>query len=418
MYSKGANSPYSAYGVSLTQKTPVGSFSALYTPTAGTNVGGLNDIHNSSTAVGAEPTQTRGTPESGYELGFRGDLGVKGLTAMAFYNKQDRMDSVTTKNDMKGQRYAATYVTGPFSIAADYAKVDGVPTGQSATLALAGEDIKSKSIGLGYAITPNLSASITRGTSEISNPNTVTGRTVAKEEKDYYVVNGSKIWITNSPIADVFVIWCKDESNKIIGLVTERNDSIKTPEIKDKMALLASPTGYIYLDNVKIPKSNRLNVHGLKGPFHCLNKARYGISWGVVGAMENIIDTAINYTNERKQFDKSLNQFQLIQNDLINSIQIYNNSLNNSFGSLNAIKSFDELERNVALISFLKKVNCENALNVSRVCRDMLGGNGVSNSYNIIRHLINLEAVNTYEGTKNIHNLILGRDLLGKNAFI
>lgn len=242
-------------------------------------------------------------------------------------------------------------------------------------------------------------------------------RTVAKEEKDYYVVNGSKIWITNSPIADVFVIWCKDESNKMIGLVSERNDAISTPEIKDKMSLLASPTGYIHLDNVKIPKSNKLNVHGLKGPFHCLNKARYGISWGVVGAMENIIDTAIQYTNERKQFDKSLNQFQLIQNDLINSIQLYNNSLNNSFSSLNAIKSFDDLEKNVAIISYLKKVNCENALNVSRVCRDMLGGNGVSNSYNIIRHLINLEAVNTYEGTKNIHNLILGRDLLGKNAF-
>ena len=184
LYSKGANSPYSAYSVSLTQKTPIGSFSALYVPTAGTNLGGLNDVHNSSTAAAAEPTQTRGTPESAYELGFRGDLGVKGLTAMAFYNKQDRMDSVTTKNDMKGQRYAATYVTGPFSIAADYAKVDGVPTGQSATLALAGEDIKSKSIGLGYAISPNLSASITRGTSEISNPNTVTGRTVAKEEID------------------------------------------------------------------------------------------------------------------------------------------------------------------------------------------------------------------------------------------
>ena len=184
LYSKGANSPYSAYSVSLTQKTPIGSFSGLYVPTAGTNLGGLNDVHNSSTAIAAEPTQTRGTPESAYGLGFRGDLGVKGLTAMAFYNKQDRMDTVTTKNDMKGQRYAATYVTGPFSIAADYAKVDGVPTGQSATLGLAGEDIKSKSIGLGYAISPNLSASITRGTSEISNPNTVTGRTVAKEEID------------------------------------------------------------------------------------------------------------------------------------------------------------------------------------------------------------------------------------------
>ena len=184
LYSKGANSPYSAYSVSLTQKTPIGSFSALYVPTAGTNLGGLNDVHNSSSAIAAEPTQTRGTPESAYELGFRGDLGVKGLTAMAFYNKQDRMDSVTTKNDMKGQRYAATYVTGPFSIAVDYAKVEGVPTGQSATIGLAGEDIKSKSIGLGYAITPNLSASITRGTSEISNANTVANRTIAKEEID------------------------------------------------------------------------------------------------------------------------------------------------------------------------------------------------------------------------------------------
>ena len=184
LYSKGANSPYSAYSVSLTQKTPIGSFSALYVPTAGTNLGGLNDVHNSSTAAAAEPAQTRGTPESAYELGFRGDLGVKGLTAMAFYNKQDKMDTVLTKNDMKGQRYAVTYVTGPFSIAGDYAKVEGVPTGQSATAGLAGEDLKSKSIGLGYAITPNLSASITRGTSEISNANVVTGRTVAKEEID------------------------------------------------------------------------------------------------------------------------------------------------------------------------------------------------------------------------------------------
>lgn len=242
-------------------------------------------------------------------------------------------------------------------------------------------------------------------------------RTTAKETKDYYIVNGSKVWITNSPIADVFVIWCKDENNKIIGLVTERNDSIKTPEIKDKMSLLASPTGYIHLDNVKIPKVNKLDVSGLKGPFHCLNKARYGISWGVIGAMENILNITIDYTEERHQFSKSLNNFQLIQNDLINCIQLYNNSLNNSFSSLNCIKNFDNLQENIALISYLKKVNCENALNVSRLCRDILGGNGVSNSYNIIRHLINLEAVNTYEGTKNVHNLILGRELLGKSAF-
>jgi glutaryl-CoA dehydrogenase len=241
--------------------------------------------------------------------------------------------------------------------------------------------------------------------------------TRAVEHKDYYIVNGSKIWITNSPIADVFVIWCKDEQNNIIGLVSERNDLIKTPFINDKMALLASPTGYIYLDNVKIPKTNKLNISGLKGPFHCLNKARYGISWGVIGAMENIINTTIEYTDERKQFNKSLSQFQLIQNDLINCIQMYNNSLNNSFSSLNCIKTFEDLENNISLISYLKKVNCENSLIVARTCRDILGGNGISNSYNIIRHLINLEAVNTYEGTKNVHNLILGRDLLGKNAF-
>lgn len=243
-------------------------------------------------------------------------------------------------------------------------------------------------------------------------------KTKAIERGDYYIVNGSKIWITNSPIADVFVIWCKDENNKIIGLVSERNDSIKTPEIKEKLTLLASPTGYIYMDNLKIPKSNKLNVTGLRGPFTCLNKARYGISWGVLGAMENIINTTIDYTNERKQFSKSIDSFQLVQNDLVRSFELYNNSLNNSFSSLNCIESFDDLEKNIALISYLKRVNCQNALDVARICRDLLGGNGVSNSYNIIRHLINLEAVNTYEGTKNIHNLILGRELLDKNAFV
>ena len=242
-------------------------------------------------------------------------------------------------------------------------------------------------------------------------------KTRAISYKDYYIVNGSKAWITNSPIADIFVIWCKDETNKIIGLVSERNESISTPFIKDKLSLLASPTGLVYMDNLKIPKSNQLNVTGLRGPFSCLNKARYGISWGVIGAMENIINTTIDYTEERQQFGKSLNSFQLIQNDLIRSIELYSNSLNNSFASLNSIETFQDLEKNIALISFLKKNNCSNALRVARICRDILGGNGVSNSYNIMRHLMNLEAVNTYEGTKNIHNLILGKELLGKNAF-
>lgn len=242
-------------------------------------------------------------------------------------------------------------------------------------------------------------------------------KTKAIKHKDYYVVNGSKIWITNSTIADLFIIWCKDESNQIIGLVTERDDNISTPEIKEKLTLLSSPTGYIYMDNLKIPKTNKLNITGLRGPFECLNKARYGISWGVIGAMENVINTTIDYAEERKQFSKPLISFQMIQQDLIKSIELYSNSLNNSFASLNSIATFDELEKNIALISFLKKTNCENALNVARICRDILGGNGVSNSYNVIRHLINLEAVNTYEGTKNIHSLILGRELLNKSAF-
>jgi glutaryl-CoA dehydrogenase len=248
-----------------------------------------------------------------------------------------------------------------------------------------------------------------------SDPSSMT--TKAVEHKDYYIVNGSKIWITNSPIADVFIIWCKDESNKIIGLVTDRTDEISTPEIKEKVTLLSSPTGYIYMDNLKIPKINKLGVIGLRGPFECLNKARYGISWGVIGAMENIINTTVDYSEERQQFSKSLISFQLIQADLIKSIELYSNSLNNSFASLNSIETFHDLEQNIALISFLKRTNCENALNVARICRDIIGGNGVSNSYNVIRHLINLEAVNTYEGTKNIHNLILGRELLGKSAF-
>lgn len=243
-------------------------------------------------------------------------------------------------------------------------------------------------------------------------------KTTAISHKDYYIVNGSKIWITNSPIADVFLLWCKDETGKVIGLVTERDHvAISTPEIKEKMSLLSSPTGYIYMENLKIPKTNKLDVVGLRGPFDCLNKARYGISWGVIGAMENIINTAVDYAEERKQFSKSLVSFQLVQHDLIRAIELYSNSLNNSFASLNAIQSFEDLHKNIALISLLKRANCENALHVARICRDIMGGNGVSNSYNIIRHLVNLEAVNTYEGTRNIHNLIMGRELLGKNAF-
>jgi hypothetical protein len=182
LYSAGANSPYSAYGVNLVQKTPIGSFSALYVPTASTNVGALNDIHNSSNAAAAEPGITRGASESAYELGFKGDLGVKGLNAMAFMNRSDKKNSVTVGGEEKGLRIAAVYTTGPFSIAGDYAKVEGVNTGIASIANVAGEEIKSKSIGLGYAITPNLTASITRAQAEPKA--TVAGRTNADEEID------------------------------------------------------------------------------------------------------------------------------------------------------------------------------------------------------------------------------------------
>ena len=179
LYPKGANSPYSAYGAGIMQKTPIGTFSALYVPTNTTNAGALNDIHNSASASAAEPTATRGTAESAYELGFRGDLGVKGLTALAFMNQSDKRDTVATGSDEKGKRVSAIYVTGPFSIAGDWAKTEGTPTGVAAVAGTVGEVVKARSIGLGYAITPNLTASVTRATAKTD----ATGR-AADEDTD------------------------------------------------------------------------------------------------------------------------------------------------------------------------------------------------------------------------------------------
>jgi hypothetical protein len=177
LYPKGANSPYSAYGAGVMQKTTIGTFSALYVPSNVTNAGALNDIHNSANAAAAEPTATRGTAESAYELGFRGDLGVKGLTALAFMNKSDQRDTVTVGGDEKGRRFAVTYVTGPFSIAADYVKTEGTTTGAAATAGQAGENVKGKSVGIGYAISPNLTASITRAKADTN----AAGRTADEE---------------------------------------------------------------------------------------------------------------------------------------------------------------------------------------------------------------------------------------------
>jgi glutaryl-CoA dehydrogenase len=248
-----------------------------------------------------------------------------------------------------------------------------------------------------------------------SDPSSMKTRAVL--DGSFYIVNGSKTWITNSPIADTFVIWCKNEQNKIIGLVSERKNGIETPMIKDKLTLQSSPTGMILMNNLKIPVENQLYVEGLQGAFHCLNKARYGISWGVIGATEDILDVCIKYCDERIQFQKKLTENQMVQRDLVHCITLYNDMLNRSVMSLECVQSFDDLKKNIALVSLLKRKNCSDALDVSRICRDLLGGNGVSTSYHIMRHLINLEAVNTYEGTRNIHDMIVGRSILNKNSF-
>ena len=233
----------------------------------------------------------------------------------------------------------------------------------------------------------------------------------------HYILNGSKNWITNSPIADVFIIWAKDENNDIRGFILEKHmKGLSCPKIEGKFSLRTSNTGMIFMDNVVVPKENMLpNVKGLKGPFSCLNNGRYGISWGVLGAAEDCYLRAREYTLDRKQFNKPLAANQLVQlklTEMLSEITI---------GLQASLRIGRLLDENILIpenISIIKRNNCLKSLNIARNARDMLGGNGVSNSYNIIRHLINLEAVNTYEGTKNVHNLILGRDLLGKNAFV
>jgi glutaryl-CoA dehydrogenase len=232
----------------------------------------------------------------------------------------------------------------------------------------------------------------------------------------YYILNGSKNWITNSPIADIFIVWAKDDNNDIRGFIVERNMSagITTPVIKGKLSLRGSITGMIYMDNVKVPAENMLEVKGLKGPFTCLNNARYGISWGVLGAAEDCFEKAKTYVMDRKQFGASLASKQIIQiklADMISEITL----------GLHAVhrvgRLIDSNEYTPDMISLVKRNNCGKALQIARNARDTLGGNGISDEYHIMRHMVNLEAVNTYEGTHDIHGLILGKSITGYGAF-
>lgn len=240
--------------------------------------------------------------------------------------------------------------------------------------------------------------------------------TRAKKVDGGYLLRGAKTWITNSPIADVFVVWAKCENEIIRGFILEKGmKGLSAPKIEGKFSLRASITGEIVMDDVLAPTENILpNVEGLKGPFGCLNKARYGIAWGALGAAEFCWHAARRYTMERKQFGRPLAANQLIQKklaDMQTEITLGLQAVLRLGHLIDADKAAPEM------ISLAKRNNCGKALEIARVARDMHGGNGISDEYHVIRHVMNLEAVNTYEGTHDVHALILGRAQTGIQAF-
>ncbi len=239
--------------------------------------------------------------------------------------------------------------------------------------------------------------------------------TTAKSVDGGFVINGAKMWITNSPISDLAVVWAKLDG-VIRGFVVEREfDGFSTPKIEGKMSLRASVTGEIVLDNVFVPEANLLpNVEGLAGPFGCLNRARYGIAWGVMGAAEFCWHAARTYTLERNQFGRPLAANQLIQKKLADMQTEITLGLQ---GCIRMGRLLDEDRLAIENISLMKRNNCGKALDIARQARDMHGGNGISDEYHVIRHVMNLETVNTYEGTHDIHALILGRAQTGLQAF-
>lgn len=249
-----------------------------------------------------------------------------------------------------------------------------------------------------------------------SDPGGMETRAKYNENKKCYILNGAKCWITNSPIADIAIVWAKTDDNRIRGFIVERGmKGFSTPIHEGKFALRASITGQIVMDDVEVPKENLLpNAHGLAGPFGCLNKARYGIAWGVMGAAEFCFHASRQYTLDRSQFGRPLAQTQLIQKkyaDMVSEIAL------GLQACLQVGRLVDENRVVPEMISLIKRNNCGKALDIARVCRDTLGGNGIADEYHIIRHCMNLEAVNTYEGTHDIHALILGRAITGLQAF-
>lgn len=238
----------------------------------------------------------------------------------------------------------------------------------------------------------------------------------AKTVAGGFVLNGAKMWITNSPIADIFVVWAKDDAGDIRGFILEKGmKGLSAPKIEGKFSLRASITGEIVMQDVFVPAENQLPlVKGLKGPFSCLNKARYGIAWGAMGAAEFCWHAARQYALDRKQFGRPLAATQLFQ------LKLANMQTEIALGLQAALRVGQLLDTHQAtpeMISLIKRNNCGKALDIARMARDMHGGNGIADEFHVIRHVMNLEAVNTYEGTHDIHALILGRAMTGIQAF-
>ena len=247
-------------------------------------------------------------------------------------------------------------------------------------------------------------------------------KTRATKVEGGYKISGSKTWITNAPIADLAIIWAKvyghaDVADGTIrGFIVERGDkgNFATPKIEGKLSLRASTTGMIMLDDVFVPAERELNVSGLKGPFSCLNKARYGIAWGTLGAASHCMEIARDYTLNRQQFGRPLAANQLIQKKLADMLVEINLGLQ---AALRVGRLIDTDQYAPEMISLIKRNSCGKSLDIARTARDMLGGNGIADEYHVMRHMLNLEAVNTYEGTHDIHALILGRAITGIASF-
>jgi glutaryl-CoA dehydrogenase len=233
---------------------------------------------------------------------------------------------------------------------------------------------------------------------------------------DHYLLNGAKMWISNAPFADIAVVWAKNEAGKIHGLIVERGmEGFTTPETHNKWSLRASATGELVFDNVKVPKENLLpNISGLKGPMGCLDSARYGIAWGAIGAAMDCYDSALNYAKERIQFDKPIAAFQLTQKKLAEMLTEITKAQLLTW-RLGVLKNEDRAT--TPQISMAKRNNVEMALHVAREARQIHGGMGITGEYPIMRHMMNLESVVTYEGTHDIHLLITGMDITGMPAF-